>query len=391
MNLKRLLDFILALIFIILLAIPILIISLIICLTTKGPAFYWSKRVGKDNKIFNMPKFRTMRVDTPQLATHLLSNADKWITPVGKFLRAHSIDEFPQLFNIVLGNMSFVGPRPALFNQEDLVALRTKKGIDKLTPGLTGWAQVNGRDELSVTEKVEPPAPLYHLTETTSVFPLVKKKPGLLSLVGIHLKKQPAFADHRKRMQVSLHNLFLERQPLESAGTAVISKDDHLRLRHAIKDLDDRLLQRIHACGEKLEHKTVFVAVRNETRKIVSFAVDQPATAALLSQAVSQGERILNAILDQFPVDRPSLPGEQSHCDETARIDVSDAQKGLFHVVKFNDSAGRIILRTLQQFIRKYPEMTGEKPLRSFQMDFQQGVQQKIPFPFMITKSPKLR
>lgn len=155
MDLKRLFDFILALIFIVILAIPMFIISLIICISTKGPAFYYSKRIGKNNKIFNMPKFRTMRIDTPQLATHLLKDADQWITPVGKFLRAHSIDELPQLFNILFGDMSFVGPRPALFNQEDLISLRTLKGIEKIIPGLTGWAQINGRDEPTVYEKVE--------------------------------------------------------------------------------------------------------------------------------------------------------------------------------------------------------------------------------------------
>jgi O-antigen biosynthesis protein WbqP len=152
---KRLFDIAGAVILIFLFFIPITVISFAIKLTSKGPAFYWSDRVGKNNTIFKMPKFRTMRIDTPAVATHLLSNPDQYLTPIGKFLRKSSLDELPQLICILKGDMSFVGPRPALFNQDDLVALRTEKGIQTIVPGLTGWAQINGRDELPIPVKVE--------------------------------------------------------------------------------------------------------------------------------------------------------------------------------------------------------------------------------------------
>lgn len=145
------------------LAVPLLIVALplmmalavLVRITSKGPALYWSKRVGRENRIFLMPKFRSMRIDTPQLATHLLGDAAKYLTPVGSFIRRSSLDELPQLLSILAGHLSFVGPRPALFNQMDLVAMRTGLGIHKLTPGLTGWAQVNGRDDLSIAAKVK--------------------------------------------------------------------------------------------------------------------------------------------------------------------------------------------------------------------------------------------
>lgn len=136
-------------------AIPMLITALAVKLTSPGPVLYWSDRIGKNNAIFKMPKFRTMRTDTPAVATHLLDNPDRWLTPIGKFLRRSSLDELPQLWSILVGDMSMVGPRPALFNQEDLIALRTAKGVHLLTPGLTGWAQINGRDELPIPRKVE--------------------------------------------------------------------------------------------------------------------------------------------------------------------------------------------------------------------------------------------
>ena len=123
-------------------------------LTSKGPSLYWSNRVGKSNKIFKMPKFRSRLIDTPAVATHLLDNPDSYLSPIGNFLRRTSLDELPQLFSVLKGDMSFVGPRPALFNQDDLIALRTEKRVDKLLPGITGWAQVNGRDELSIPDKV---------------------------------------------------------------------------------------------------------------------------------------------------------------------------------------------------------------------------------------------
>jgi O-antigen biosynthesis protein WbqP len=152
---KRLLDLVLASVAVVLLALPIFLVALAVLLTSPGPALYWSDRVGRRNRIFKMPKFRSMRIDTPAVATHLLQNPNKWLTPIGSLLRKSSLDELPQLWSILKGDMSFVGPRPALFNQDDLIALRTKKGVHELVPGLTGWAQVNGRDELPITQKVE--------------------------------------------------------------------------------------------------------------------------------------------------------------------------------------------------------------------------------------------
>jgi O-antigen biosynthesis protein WbqP len=151
---KRAFDLTMALVLIAVLSLPMLVIALAVRLTSKGPALYWSDRVGRLNVIFAMPKFRSMTADTPAVATHLLRDADRRITPIGKFLRRSSLDELPQLFSIIKGDMSFVGPRPALFNQDDLIALRTRKSIHTLTPGLTGWAQINGRDELPIPDKV---------------------------------------------------------------------------------------------------------------------------------------------------------------------------------------------------------------------------------------------
>jgi O-antigen biosynthesis protein WbqP len=135
-------------------SLPLLLVTLLVKLTSKGPAIYWSDRVGKNNVIFRMPKFRTMRTDTPVLATHLLSDPDHYLTPVGRFLRKSSLDELPQFWSVLAGNMSFVGPRPALYNQDDLIRLRTEKNIHHLVPGITGWAQINGRDELPIPVKV---------------------------------------------------------------------------------------------------------------------------------------------------------------------------------------------------------------------------------------------
>lgn len=151
---KRAFDAALALLALTACALPMLLVALLVKLTSPGPALYWSHRVGRHNVIFRMPKFRTMRTDTPAVATHLLEEPHRFLTPVGRFLRKTSLDELPQLFSILKGDMSFVGPRPALFNQDDLVELRTEKGIHLLTPGLTGWAQVNGRDELPIPAKV---------------------------------------------------------------------------------------------------------------------------------------------------------------------------------------------------------------------------------------------
>lgn len=152
---KRVFDIFLALTVLLFALIPLLAVALIVRLTSKGPVVYWSDRVGRKNVIFKMPKFRTMKIDTPAVATHLLNNPEQYLTPVGSFLRKSSLDELPQLWSIVKGDMSFVGPRPALYNQEDLIALRTAHGVDALMPGLTGWAQVNGRDELSIPDKVK--------------------------------------------------------------------------------------------------------------------------------------------------------------------------------------------------------------------------------------------
>lgn len=151
---KRSFDFAIALAVGIVLLVPALLIALAVKLTSPGPVLHWSDRVGRHNRIFRMPKFRSMYVDAPAVATHLLKDPARWITPVGRFLRTSSLDELPQVWSILTGEMSLVGPRPALFNQDDLIALRTEHGVQALRPGLTGWAQVNGRDELSIPDKV---------------------------------------------------------------------------------------------------------------------------------------------------------------------------------------------------------------------------------------------
>lgn len=151
---KRLFDLGLALVAAVILLVPVALVGLAVRLTSKGPALYWSDRVGRHNRIFSMPKFRSMRIGTPAVATHLLTNPAAFLTPIGSFLRKSSLDELPQLWSILKGDMSFVGPRPALFNQHDLIELRTRHGVHELVPGLTGWAQVNGRDELPIPQKV---------------------------------------------------------------------------------------------------------------------------------------------------------------------------------------------------------------------------------------------
>lgn len=151
---KRLFDLLLALLAVLLLSPVVVLTALAVRLTSRGPVLYWSDRVGRHNRIFRMPKFRSMRVDTPVVATHLLTDPAAYLTPVGSFLRKSSLDELPQLWSILRGDMSFVGPRPALFNQHDLVEQRTRAGVHVLVPGLTGWAQVNGRDELPIPDKV---------------------------------------------------------------------------------------------------------------------------------------------------------------------------------------------------------------------------------------------
>ena len=152
---KHILDLIAAFLLLVFLSVPLAIIAMAVKLTSPGPVLYWSDRMGINNSIFKMPKFRTMRIDTPVVATHLMKNPDVYFTPIGSFLRKFSLDELPQLYSIFRGDISFVGPRPALYNQDDLIELRTAKGIHKISPGITGWAQVNGRDELPIPVKVE--------------------------------------------------------------------------------------------------------------------------------------------------------------------------------------------------------------------------------------------
>ena len=151
---KRIFDLLLGVVILVLFVIPMLLISIAVRLSSKGSALYWSNRIGRNNEIFKMPKFRSMLINTPDIATHLLNAPGSYLSPIGGFLRSTSLDELPQLFSVLRGDMSFVGPRPALFNQDDLIALRTEKSVDKLLPGITGWAQVNGRDELSIPDKV---------------------------------------------------------------------------------------------------------------------------------------------------------------------------------------------------------------------------------------------
>jgi O-antigen biosynthesis protein WbqP len=167
---KRVFDLVLALFVFVVLAIPMAIVALLVRLTSKGPALYWSQRIGQNNKIFLMPKFRSMRVNTPQVATHLLTNPKAHLTPIGDFIRKSSLDELPQLISVFSGDMSFVGPRPALFNQDDLVALRTAANVHTLKPGITGWAQVNGRDEIPIPDKVK--LDEYYLKNQSMLFDL---------------------------------------------------------------------------------------------------------------------------------------------------------------------------------------------------------------------------
>jgi len=151
---KRLFDVAASGVALLALAVPLLVLAALVRLTSPGPALYWSRRVGRGNALFSMPKFRTMRIDTPEVATHLLEDPGRWLTPPGAFLRRTSLDELPQLWSVLVGDMSLVGPRPALFNQHDLVALRTEAGVETLRPGVTGWAQINGRDEIAIPDKV---------------------------------------------------------------------------------------------------------------------------------------------------------------------------------------------------------------------------------------------
>jgi O-antigen biosynthesis protein WbqP len=185
-RLKRAFDLIMAGLLLAAFAVPMLIIALLIRLTSPGPALYWSNRIGRGNRVFSMPKFRTMRIDCPLIATHLLSKAADYITPLGRVLRKASLDELPQLLSILKGDISFVGPRPAIYNQADLIALRTQKGVHALVPGLTGWAQINGRDELTIPEKVE--RDVYYLTHRSfriDLLILFRTVPAVLRSRGV--------------------------------------------------------------------------------------------------------------------------------------------------------------------------------------------------------------
>jgi O-antigen biosynthesis protein WbqP len=168
---KRIFDVLLSLLLLCLLSMPMILIALIVKLTSKGPVLYWSDRVGINNTIFRMPKVRTMRPDTPEMATHLMNDPELYLTSVGSFLRKFSLDELPQLWSILKGDMSIIGPRPALYNQDDLIDLRTKKGIHKLIPGITGWAQVNGRDDIPIPLKVEHDA--YYMKNKNIILDLI--------------------------------------------------------------------------------------------------------------------------------------------------------------------------------------------------------------------------
>jgi len=179
---KRIFDTALAIICFLISSFPMLTIALLVKITSKGPVLYWSDRVGKKNTIFKMPKFRTMKADTPAMATHLMKNPEQYCTSVGSFLRKTSLDELPQLYSVLKGDMSFVGPRPALFNQDDLIELRTKKGIHNLIPGITGWAQINGRDDLPIPEKVD--LDEYYLNNRSFIFDLKTLFMTLLSVIN---------------------------------------------------------------------------------------------------------------------------------------------------------------------------------------------------------------
>jgi O-antigen biosynthesis protein WbqP len=179
---KRFIDLILCLVALIILIIPIIIIAILVRCSSKGPSIYWSKRVGLDNNIFLMPKFRTMQIDTPAVATHLMKDSSVFLTPIGGILRKFSLDEIPQLYSILKGDMSFVGPRPALFNQDDLISLRKEKGIDKLTPGVTGWAQINGRDSLSIPDKVN--LDFEYLNKQSILFDFLIIKSTIVKVIG---------------------------------------------------------------------------------------------------------------------------------------------------------------------------------------------------------------
>ncbi len=179
---KRIFDIILVIALIGISTLPMIVISILIKMSSTGPILYWSDRIGKNNKIFKMPKFRTMKTDTPAVATHLMKNPEAYYIPIGSFLRKSSLDELPQLYSVLKGDMSFVGPRPALYNQDDLIELRTKKGIHNLIPGITGWAQINGRDDLPIPEKVE--LDEYYLKNRSFIFDLKTLFMTFLSVIN---------------------------------------------------------------------------------------------------------------------------------------------------------------------------------------------------------------
>ncbi|MBT8350313.1 MAG: sugar transferase, partial [Deltaproteobacteria bacterium] len=182
LRMKRIFDIILVVLLIGISVLPMLVISILVKMSSKGPILYWSDRIGKNNKIFKMPKFRTMKIDTPAVATHLMKNPEVYCTPIGSFLRKLSLDELPQVYSVLTGDMSFVGPRPALFNQDDLIQLRKEKGIHRLIPGITGWAQINGRDDLPIPEKVD--LDEYYLNNRSFIFDLKTLIMTFLSVIN---------------------------------------------------------------------------------------------------------------------------------------------------------------------------------------------------------------
>lgn len=218
---KRTLDIGLALVLLTIAAIPMLIIAVAIRLTSAGPVLHWSDRVGRYGVVFKMPKFRTMRIGAPQLATHLLTDSEKWITPLGRLLRKTSLDELPQLWSIVVGDLSFVGPRPALFNQYDLIEHRTAAGVDRLRPGLTGWAQINGRDSLSVLEKVR--CDVYYLQNHSLLFDMrimLTTAPRLLSGRNVQLEGR----DHGPQTEAGTNISDISGAHFETAGSHSMSR-----------------------------------------------------------------------------------------------------------------------------------------------------------------------
>ena len=247
---KRVFDVLLCLLLLMIFAIPMLVVAALVKLTSKGPAWYWSERVGMDNKLFPMAKFRSMRTDTPEVATHLLGDSKSWITPLGRFMRKTSVDELPQLLNILAGHMSFVGPRPALHNQEDLIELRTSLGIQSMRPGITGLAQVSGRDELLISEKVE--FDRQYMKRRSLMFDLSMIIKTALAVI---LKKDVKQADEDSTLPFVVLR--------EGNGTCVLATPDTVpAIALATEDLADTRIASLRT-EQPLTEKTLLAAVDN--------------------------------------------------------------------------------------------------------------------------------